>query len=154
MCCPTRYYSLLASGDKKGAYGLVAQLFDGMRLSDISKLCEECFQANVEDLVSNLSSVCVAYLSHQTCPVAEICSATFTFLTDDLAHNGGRLSRLVYERTLWHLRREAVSLCNCVKLVLCHLLWPTAHVGRALLRISWPIEFVRIRCQQQFAVVF
>ncbi|CAM9725613.1 unnamed protein product [Ectocarpus sp. 13 AM-2016] len=47
----SRYYSILASGDKKGAYGLVAQLFDGMRVSEISKLCEECFQANVEDLV-------------------------------------------------------------------------------------------------------
>lgn len=47
-----RYYSLLAKGNKNGAYGLAAQLFDGMDLSDISKLCEESFQENMQKLVS------------------------------------------------------------------------------------------------------
>ncbi len=42
-----RYDSLLEKGDKNVAYGFVAQLFDGMEISDISKLCEESFEANM-----------------------------------------------------------------------------------------------------------
>lgn len=40
-------------GNKNEAYGLAAQLFDGMGVSDISKLCEESFQENMRSLVSS-----------------------------------------------------------------------------------------------------
>ncbi|CAM9981522.1 unnamed protein product [Scytosiphon promiscuus] len=46
-----RYYFLLAKGRKNEAYGLAAQLFDGMELPDISALCEESFQENMRSLV-------------------------------------------------------------------------------------------------------
>lgn len=48
----TRYYTRLAEGDKNGAYGSVAQMFDGMEVSEISKLCEESFEANMNEKVS------------------------------------------------------------------------------------------------------
>lgn len=47
----TRYYSLLDKGDKNGAYGYVAQLFDGTQLSEVSRLTEESFKLNMEHLV-------------------------------------------------------------------------------------------------------
>ncbi|CAM9194595.1 unnamed protein product, partial [Hapterophycus canaliculatus] len=46
-----RYNSLLAKGNKNEAYGLAAQLFEGMDLSDISKLCDESFEENMRKLV-------------------------------------------------------------------------------------------------------
>lgn len=49
-----RYYSLLAEGKKKRAYGYVAQLFDGTDLTDVSRLAEESFKLNVEQLVSGI----------------------------------------------------------------------------------------------------
>lgn len=51
-----RYYSLLDEGKKKVAYGYVAQLFDGMDLAEVARLCEECFEANVENLVRTCES--------------------------------------------------------------------------------------------------
>lgn len=47
----SRYYSLLDKGDKNGAYGYVAQLFDGTELSEVSRLAEESFKLNMEHLV-------------------------------------------------------------------------------------------------------
>lgn len=51
-----RYNSLVADGDKKGAYGLAAQLFDGTDLAEVSRLSEESFKLNMEHLVRACSS--------------------------------------------------------------------------------------------------
>lgn len=46
-----RYHSRLADGDKNGAYGFVAQLFDGTDLAEVARLAEESFKHNMEHLV-------------------------------------------------------------------------------------------------------
>lgn len=51
-CYVRRYLELLEQGDKDGAYGYVAQLFDGMDVSEILRLSEESFSINMDHLVS------------------------------------------------------------------------------------------------------
>lgn len=65
-----RYNSLVADGDKKGAYGLAAQLFDGTNLAEVSRLSEESFKLNMERLVRVCSSYVKETLKLQLCRCA------------------------------------------------------------------------------------
>lgn len=42
---------MVADGNKKGAYGYVAQLFEGMEVDEARRLAKENFELNVEHLV-------------------------------------------------------------------------------------------------------
>lgn len=42
---------MLANGDKNGAYGYVAQLFDGTEVTEVGRLAEESFKVNMKHLV-------------------------------------------------------------------------------------------------------